>query len=119
MTLLSGALMGILEEAGEALLTLTEDVEPGDFFRSRLTRDEALRQLRIMVETANNVPPEIKQRMPEVDWAGWAMLGSQVKLSGGLERDAVWFAIRALAPALLMWLRVYRKNAPEIFSLVA
>lgn len=117
MSLLSGALLGIFEEAGTAILTLTEGLEPEEFFASRLTQQETLNQLRIMAETANNVPPAIKQRLPEVDWAGWALLGSQLQLSGGFERDAVWFAVRSLVPAMLMWLRVYRKGMPELFSL--
>lgn len=117
MTLLSGALLGILEESGLAILTLTEGVEPEEFFSSRITQQEVLRQLQVMAETAANVPGELKYQMAEIDWAGWSVLNMQLTVAGGFERDVLWFAVRSLIPATLMWLRVYRKDAPELFSL--
>ena len=117
MTLLSGALLGIMEEAAVAILTLTEDIEPDEFFVSRLTQQEVMRQLRIMAETAASVPDELKRKLIEIDWAGWAVLGAQLTLTGGFERDAVWFGVRSMVPATLMWLRFYQKDAPELFSL--
>ncbi len=117
MTLLAGALLGILEEAGTSILTLTEGLEPDDFFASRLTRRETLTQMRIMTKTAANLPAGIKQHMAEIDWAGWSGLGVQLTLADDFERDALWFGIRSLVPATLMWMRVYRKNSPELFSL--
>lgn len=117
MTLLSGALLGILEEAGMAVMTLTEDIEPEEFFASRITQQEVLRQMRIMAETAANVPQDLKRKMPEFDWAGWYVLHSQLMGQGGFERDALWFAVRSLVPATLLWMRVYRKDMPEVFSI--
>lgn len=72
-----------------------------------------------MVETAANAPPELKQQMPEIDWAGWAQLNRQLTQAGGFEQDAVWFGVRSLVPATLMWLRVYRKDTPQLFSLMS
>ncbi|CAG0951036.1 hypothetical protein MTYP_00192 [Methylophilaceae bacterium] len=117
MTLLAGALLGIMEESGESILTLTEGLEPDEFFASRLTRHEVLRLLRVMTETAANVPNDLKQQMAEIEWSGWAVLDTQLKVAGGFERDAIWFAIRSMVPATLMWLRVFRRNAPQLFSL--
>lgn len=118
MTLLSGALLGILEESGMAILTMTEDIEPEEFFASRLTQQEVLRQMRVMTETAANLPYDLKLKVAEIDWAGWSVLNTQLSVAGGFERDALWFAVRSLIPATLMWLRVYRKDAPELFSLI-
>jgi uncharacterized protein with HEPN domain len=117
MTLLSSALLGIMEEASVAILTLTEEIDPDEFFSSRLTQQEVMRQMRIMAETAASVPDEIKRKMIEIDWAGWAVLGAQLTMTGGFERDAVWFGVRSMVPATLMWLRYYRKDAPELFAL--
>ncbi len=119
MTLLAGALLGILDEAGTSILTMTEGLEPEEFFSSRLTQNEVLNQLRIMAQTAANVPVELKQQMVEIDWAGWSVLGGQLALTGSFERDAMWFGVRSLVPATLMWMRVYRKGMPELFSLTA
>ena len=100
-----------------AILTLTEGIEPEEFFASRLTQQEVLNQLRVMTETAANVSSELKMQMAEIDWAGWSVLNMQLTLAGGFEHDALWFAIRSMIPATLMWLRVYRKNSPAFFSL--
>ena len=81
-----------------------------------ITQQEVLRQLRIMTETAANVPYDLKHEVAEIDWAGWSVLNNQLTVAGGFERDALWFAVRSLIPATLMWLRVYRKDSPSIFS---
>lgn len=118
MSLLSGALLGILEDAGVAVLTLTEGLEPEEFFSSRITQQEVLRQMRIMADTAANVPDDLKLKMVEIDWAAWSILGVELKVTGSAERDALWFGVRSLVPATLMWMRVYKKDAPELFSLM-
>jgi uncharacterized protein with HEPN domain len=117
MTIVSGSLLAILEEAGENILTLTEEIEPEAFFNSKITQHETMKQLRNMTETAANLPVEVKYDIAEVDWAGWSMLNMQLTTAGGFEKDAVWFAVRSLVPATLMWLRVYRKDKPEHFKL--
>jgi len=117
--MLSGALLGILEEAGMAIMTMTEGLDEEEFFATRLTRQEVLRQMRVMAETAANVPHEVKTQMAEIDWAGWSVLGLQLETGGGSEREALWFGVRSLVPALLMWLRVYRQNQPEFFAFTA
>lgn len=117
MTLLAGAMLGIMEEVSLAVLTLTEGVEPDEFFASKLTQREVLNLTRTLVETAENIPDEVKHKMLEIDWAGWSVLGTQLKVAGGFERDALWFAVRSLIPATMLWLRVFRKNEPQLFSL--
>ncbi len=117
MTIVSGSLLNIIEEACESVLTLTEEVEPEDFFASRLTQQETIRQIRIIAESAASLPDEFKRKMAEIDWSGWNILLMQVKTSGGFERDAVWFAVRSMAPATLMWLRVFRNSQPEVFDI--
>ncbi len=113
---MTGPMLDILEQAGEDVLTLTEGLEPEEFFSSHITQMEALRQIRTMAETAANLPPELKLQITEIDWAGWSVLVTQFATTGGFERDAVWFGIRSLIPATLLWLRVYRNNQPQLFS---
>lgn len=116
--MLNGALLGILEDAATAVLTMTEGLEQEEFFASRLTQKEVLRQLRIMTDTVGNLPAETRAQLAEIDWAGWTALGMQLKAADLREREAIWFGVRSLVPALLLWLRVYRKNQPEMFSFV-
>ncbi len=114
--MLNASLLSILDEAGVAVLTLTESLEKDEFLASRLTRTEALRQVRIMSASAANVPPQIKTLLPEVEWRGWQTVAQQLDASHETQGEALWFAVRSLVPATLMWLRVYRQNQPQVFQ---
>lgn len=114
--MLNASLLSIIEEAGVAVLTLTEGLEKDEFLASRLTRPETRRQLKIMSESAANLPPQTQSLLAEVDWNGWQSVARQLGASDDAAEEALWFALRSLVPATLMWLRVYRKNQPEIFE---
>lgn len=114
--MLNASLLSIIEEAGIAVLTLTEGLEQDEFLRSRLTRAETKRQVKIMSESAANLPLHIQATLVEVDWAGWHSVARQLDMSNPAESEALWFAVRSLVPATLMWLQVYRTNQPEVFN---
>ncbi len=116
--MLNGALLGILEDAATAVLALTDGLDADAFFASRLAREEVLCQLRIMTETVASLPAETRMLLADIDWAGWTALGMQLKTDGLRERAAVWAGVQTLAPALLLWLRVYRRSRPEMFSFI-
>lgn len=107
--------MAIVEEAGTSVLILTEGLEREEFIGSRLTRDETLRQLRQLAASLDQVPQTIQVLLPEFEWAGWA---SAAKDFGNPDGEALWFAVRSLVPATLMWLRVYRQNQPTLFTAI-
>jgi uncharacterized protein with HEPN domain len=119
MTIVSGAMLGILQEAGNSILIMTEGLEYDEFFSSRITQHEVLRQLQIMADTTFNLPYELKQKMLEIDWEAWSALSMQFTKKDESMQEAVWFAVRSLVPATLLWLRVFHKSAPEIFAFVA
>jgi len=112
----SAAMLNILEEGGTGVLTLAESLNEEEFFSSRLTKGEVLRHLRTMAETAENLGREVKAQMPEIDWAGWGLLRSKLKDPVDPDRDAIWFGVSSLVPATLLWLRLYKKNLPELFE---
>jgi uncharacterized protein with HEPN domain len=118
MTIVSGAMLGILQEAGNSIMIMTEGLEYDEFFKSRITQQEVLRQLRAMTDTSFNLPYEIKQRMIEIDWEAWSALSVQFSKSDESMNEAVWFAVRSLVPVTLLWLRVFHKNSPQLFSFV-
>ncbi|MDY0329806.1 MAG: hypothetical protein RBR52_04845 [Thiomonas sp.] len=114
----STALLGIIEQAGLGVLTLTENLGRDELLRTRLTRDEVGRQLRILTDSLAALPPDLQKAMPEIDWAGWQRVGVQLMAPRGeTQEDALWFAVESLTPALLLWLRVYRRNQPELFKM--
>jgi len=125
--MLNASLLSIIEEAGTAVLTLTEGLGQGEFMGSCLTRAETLRQVLIMSSSMANVPPSTQALLPEIGWRGWLAVKQQLEGSIGVlhkdelravQNDALWFAVRSLVPATLMWLRVYRHNQPEVFQWV-
>jgi hypothetical protein len=112
------ALLKTIEETGVGVLTLVEGLQDSELLASRLTRSEVARQLRMLTEAAMALPSEVRTGMPEVDWAGIGTAGNALAGPAGSELDdALVFASRALVPATLMWMRVYRQQHPEWFSM--
>jgi len=114
------ALLGLVEQAGLAVVTLVEGLAREELLRSRLTRVEVLRQLRTLADSAARLPDSVRTQMPEADWAGWETLRPTLHgPAGPALDDTLWFASTSLAPALLLWLRVYRQSHAEWFRMAA
>jgi uncharacterized protein with HEPN domain len=112
------ALLKTMDEAGVAVLTLTEGLEDEELLGSRLTRQEVLRHLRQWAEAAEGMPTAQQQGMPEIDWPGLAAAGRTLMGAPCPALDeALVFATRSLVPATLMWLRLYRQQQPQWFNL--
>lgn len=112
----ASALLNLIEQTGLDVATLAEGLDEADLRRSRLTRAELLRQLRLMANSAVAVPPSAREDMPELDWEGWRLLALRLQAETGGDLDeAIWFAIHSVVPATLLWLRVYRQNQPQLF----
>jgi uncharacterized protein (UPF0212 family) len=112
------ALLKTIEETGVGVLTLVEGLQDSELLSSRLTRSEVTRQLRMLTEAAMALPSEVRTAMPEVDWAGIGTAGNALAGPAGGELDeAMVVASRALVPATLMWMRVYKQQHPEWFSM--
>lgn len=114
--MLNASLLSIIEEAGIAVLTLTEGLEKDEFLSSRLTRAETQRHVKIIGESIVSMPLNTQALLAEVDWGGWQTVTRQLGENSHAEQEALWFSVRSLVPATLMWLRVYRENQPEIFE---
>lgn len=118
--MLENMLLSIMEEAGTAVMILAENVERHEFFASRLTRNEVQRQLLIIAGAVDKVMPTLRQQMPELEWDGWDKVGRELGLARppflAATDELVWFALRSLVPATLIWLKVYRQNQPELFA---
>ncbi len=77
--MLNASLLSILEEAGVAVLTLTEGLEADEFLASRLTRAETARQLPTASDAAGTLPPQVHALLAEIDWDGWQTIAQQVR----------------------------------------
>lgn len=114
--MLTGAMLGLLEQLGLDVLTLTEEIGEAEFFASRLTRRQTLRLLGSMVKTVENLPAAVREQLPEIDWQAWLVLG--YALSNPAHHPLqIWVAIRELTPMTLRHLNAYRKTQPALFSI--
>jgi uncharacterized protein with HEPN domain len=112
----TSALLNLIEQTGVDVATLAEGLDEADLRRSRLTRAELLRRLRLLARSAIAVPPSVRDDMPELDWEGWRLLALRLQAETGGDLDeAIWFAIHSVVPATLLWLRVYRQSLPQLF----
>jgi len=116
----TGARLAIIEQTGLAVATLIETLERDELLRSRLTRTEVLRQLRILSDGAGGMEAEVRTLMPEIDWPGWEAMRRQLAQPAGAALDeALWFACESLVPATLLWLRVHRNSNAALFQMTA
>jgi uncharacterized protein with HEPN domain len=115
--MLTGAMLGLLEQIGLDILTLTEELDETEFFASRLTRTETLRLLRSFAKTSANLPAGARERMPEIDWNAWATLAKALAKPAQHPLQ-IWVAVRELTPVTLQQLNGYKKKQPQLFSVV-
>jgi hypothetical protein len=113
------ALLKTIDEAGVAVLTLTEGLQDDELLGSRLTRSEVLRHLKLFTEAALSLSAEMRADMPEVDWAGLQSAATPLAGPAGPALDeALLMGAKALVPGVLMWLRVYKQQHPQWFSML-
>jgi len=110
------AMLQVINDAGEGVLLLIDGLDEADFARSRLTRQAVRQQLLLIANTLGGLPESARQAMPELDWDGWRHVGLALQSPSPAGDDTAWFAARALVPATLSWLRVYREGQPGLFS---
>lgn len=116
----TSALLGIIEQAALAVVILTENLSEDELLRSRLTRAEVQRQLTTVANSLVQLAPAQQTALPDLDWAGWHNLhGVLHGPPGRALDDGLWFASSSLVPATVLWIRVYRKEKPELFRMTA
>lgn len=115
--MLTGALLGLMRQLGLDIITLTEELDETEFFASHLTRIETLRLLNSMVQTATDIPAEVRGQMPQIDWAAWGAL--QIVLAKPAQHPLqIWVAIKELTPVTLHHLNDYKRAQPKLFTIV-
>jgi uncharacterized protein with HEPN domain len=117
--MIHAAMLKLIQDCGEGVLVLVEGLAQDEFLRSRLTRPEVQRQLGLMAGTLASLSPAAQAALPEIDWAGWRAFTVVRGLPAEARDDALWFAVSALVPATLLWLRMYQQSQPELFAFTA
>lgn len=115
--MLTGAMLGLLEQIALDIMVLTDEISEAEFFASRLTRTQTLQLLGSLAKTAANLPAETRERMHEVDWVAWAAL-PKVLSKPSKHPLQIWVAIKELTPMTVQHLHNYKRRQPQLFSLV-
>ena len=114
--MLTGAMLGLLEQIALDIVVLTDESHEDEFFNSRLTRIQTLQLLASFAQTAANLPAATRERMHEIDWAAWAAL--RVALAKPRQHPLqIWVAIKELTPITVQRLHDYKRKQPQLFSI--
>jgi uncharacterized protein with HEPN domain len=114
--MLTAAMLGLIRQTGMDIIVLTEELDEQEFFASRITRLETLRLLDVMANTARNLPANVREQLPEIDWAAWAALPYALTRPA-LHPLQIWVAARELTPLTVQHLIDYQRVYPRLFSL--
>lgn len=116
-TLLTAALLGLIEQTGLDILILTEALDDREFFSSRLTRLQTYQLLGTLAETANSLPNEVRARLSAIDWPAWAVLPTSLARPDA-NALRIWVAAKELTPLTVQGLIDYKRVYPELFRIV-
>ncbi|MFV2040733.1 MAG: DUF86 domain-containing protein [Candidatus Hydrothermarchaeales archaeon] len=87
-------------EAIDSIKEYTQDMEEDEFKRDKKTRDAVIRNLEIIGEATKNLPTEIKEKNPDVNWR--VISGMRDKLIHGyfgVSPKIVWETIKSDLPS--------------------
>ena len=104
-------------EFGEKILSYTKGVDRGKFVADGRTYDATLRNLELIGEAASNVPNDVRETHPEIEWR--LIIGVRNRLAHGylnIDDDIIWDIIQTdipvMLPALRNLLNIFNENSP-------
>ena len=84
----------------------TEGFDLKSFMDNDMAYDAVLRNLEIIGEAAKKIPPEVRDRYPQVDWRGIAGLRDVLAQAYfGLDDETLWDIVQKKVPQLISTLR--------------
>ena len=91
-----------MQEAAQKVIRYTDGLQIESFVKDEMAYDATLRNLEILGEAAKNIPEEIRQRYPDLDWGGAAGLRDILAHAYfALDDATLWKIVRTDIPRLL------------------
>jgi len=88
-------------EAIRKIENYTKDIAFDDFVMDELIQDGVVRNLEVIGEAVKNIPEDIKDKKPEVEWKKIAGLRDiLIHDYFGIDEDIVWDAVKNKLPGL-------------------
>jgi len=116
-SMLTAAMLGLIQQTGLDILVLTEELDDQEFFASRLTRLQTFQLLGTLAQTTLNLPAEVRTRLFAINWDAWAALPAALARPNE-NAFRIWVAAKELTPLTLQSLFEYKRVYPELFALL-
>ena len=114
--MLTAAMLKLIEQTGQDILVLADELDEREFFASRLTRLQTFQLLGTLSQTAHNLPADVKTHLNGIDWTAWAALPAALARPNE-HTFRIWVAIKELTPRTVQSLIDYTRVYPELFKL--
>lgn len=118
MPLLTRMQFDILQSHAKGIALLLSEMQSDvELFASTNTLDKVEASLLVIAQTLAHLPPQMQQRLLQVDWHGWSCLQQQLEENLQPRRAEVWYGTQSLVPNTLQLLRTLRQQEPVWFEL--
>ncbi len=98
-----------IEISATKIMRYTQDMNLQTFIHNELVYDAVLRNLEIIGEATKQIPPEIRQRFPSINWRGITGLRDILAHAYfALDDETLWDIVKNKVPILLNAIQNYQ-----------